>query len=57
MVGDIGVDRPGRTTRFDHNFTANDIQVRYHVFQISEAGDPSICEVYFTFSNRKVFAT
>ncbi|XP_076803186.1 uncharacterized protein LOC143447129 [Clavelina lepadiformis] len=47
VSGNAGSDASGSITTFSGNITLGLYSLQYEVFQISGAGDPSICEVYF----------
>ena len=54
VVGNPGSDGSGRTSIFHGRISSGDFVLEYSVFQIFEAGDASICELYFSVYNSVV---
>ena len=52
--GNAGADGRGSITRYNGSFVEGNHRGIYYVFQIGDAGDPSICEVYSLFYNGEV---
>ena len=54
VTGNAGADGSGNITRLQGIVSIQNFSASYHVFQISGAYDPSICEVYFTIQSNNV---
>ena len=47
--GNLGADGRGRISTINDGFVPlSDGRIHYRVFQVFNANDPSVCEVYFT---------
>lgn len=49
MSGNLGADGRGNISKINDGYISLDgFRIHYRVFQVYGAGDPSVCEVYFT---------
>jgi len=54
VSSNLGADGGGNFTVGSGEHVQGELTVKYSYYQVYGAGDPSICEVYFAISNRKV---
>jgi len=54
VFGNAGADGAGQINIENGTVAEGNFTAEYHAFQISQAGDPGICEVYFIISSSMV---
>jgi len=53
-MGNAGADGAGFVTRYKGSISKEKFTIDYLVFQISNASDPTLCEVYFLLHSEEV---